>query len=115
MKNENTSEQQLAEELRKPIVRKFNKRKVQSPFIEKIWGAILADMQLLSKFNNGFRFLLCVIDIYSKYAWVITLKDKKDTTITNAFQNILKESNPKPNKIWVNKGSDFYNKSINHG
>ena len=112
MKNENTSEQQLAEELRKPIIRKFNKRKVQSPFIEKIWGAILADMQLLSKFNNGFRFLLCVIDIYSKYAWVITLKDKKDTTITNAFQNILKESNPKPNKIWVNKGSDFYNKSM---
>ena len=115
MKNENTSEQQLAEELHKPIIRKFNKRKVQSPFIEKIWGAILADMQLLSKFNNGFRFLLCVIDIYSKYAWVITLKDKKDTTITNAFQNILKESNSKPNKIWVNKGSDFYNKSINHG
>ena len=69
-------------------------------------------MQLISKSNKGFRFLLCVIDIYSKYAWVIPLKDKKGITITNAFQKILKESNRKPNKIWVDKGSEFYNKSM---
>ena len=69
-------------------------------------------MQLISKFNKGFRFLLCVIDIYSKYAWVITLKDKKGITITNAFQKILDESNRKPNKIWVDKGSEFYNRSM---
>ena len=68
---------QLAEELYKPIIRKFNKRKLQSPFINNICGVDLADMQLISKFNNGFRFLLCVIDIYSKYAWAIPLKDKK--------------------------------------
>ena len=74
--------------MHKPIIRKFNKRKVQSPFIDNIWGADLADMQLISKFNKGFRFLLCVIDIYSKYAWVIHLKDKKGITITNAFQEI---------------------------
>ena len=69
-------------------------------------------MQLISKSNKGFRFLLCVIDIYSKYACVIPLKDKKGITITNAFQKILKESNRKPNKIWVDKGSEFYNKSM---
>ena len=69
-------------------------------------------MQLISKFKKGFRFLFCVIDIYSKYAWVISLKDKKGITITNAFQKILKESNRKPNKIWVDKGSEFYNRSI---
>ena len=80
IKNENISDQQLAEELHKPIIRKFNKRKVQSPFVEKIWGADLADMQLISKFNKGFRFLLCVIDIYRKYTWVIPLKDKKGIT-----------------------------------
>ena len=62
-------------------------------------------MQLISKFNKRFRFLLCVIDIYSKYAWVITFKDKKEITITNAFQKILDESNCKPNKVWVDKGS----------
>ena len=68
---------QIADELRKPIIRKFKKRKVCSSFRDYIWGVDLADMQLLSKFNRGFRFLLCVIDIFSKYAWVIHLKDKK--------------------------------------
>ena len=65
-------------------------------------------MQLLSKFNRGFRFLLCVIDIFSKYAWTVPLKGKKGVSIINAFQKILKESNRKPNKIWVDKGSKFY-------
>ena len=65
-------------------------------------------MQLISKFNKGIRFLLCIIDIFSKYTWVIPLKDKKGITITNAFQKILYKSNRKPNKIWVDKGSEFY-------
>ena len=65
-------------------------------------------MQLLGKYNKGIRFLLCVIDIFSKYAWVVPLKDKKGG-IVKAFQIILKQSNRKPNKIWVNKGSEFYN------
>ena len=69
-------------------------------------------MQLISKFNKGFRFSLCVIDIYSKYAYVIPLKNKKGITITNVFQKILKESNRKPNQIWVDKGSEFYNSSM---
>ena len=75
-------------------------------------GADLADMHLISMFNKGFRFLLCVIDIFSKYAWVVPLKDKKGISIVNAFQIILKESNRKPNKIWVDKGSEFYNNSF---
>ena len=70
-------------------------------------GADLADMQLISKFNKGICFLLCVIDIFSKYALVIPLKDKKGIAITNAFQKILKESKRKQNKIWVGKGSEF--------
>ena len=61
------------------------KRKVHSYFIYSIWGADLADMQLINNFNKGIRFLLCVTDIFSKYAWVIHLKDKKGITITNAF------------------------------
>ena len=71
IKNENISNKELAEELHKPIIRKFKKRKVHSPFIDNIWGADLAHMQLISKFSKGFRFLLYVIDIFSKYAWVI--------------------------------------------
>ena len=69
-------------------------------------------MQLLSKFNKGFTFLLCVIDIFIKYAWVIPLKDKKGISIVNAFKQILKESSRNPNKIWVDKGSEFYNISF---
>ena len=108
----NKENTQLANELHKPIIRKFNKRKVHSSFKDNIWGVDLADMQLLSKFNKRFRFLLCVIDIFSKYAWVVPLKDKKGISIVNAFQLILKESNGKPNKIWVDKGSKFYNNSF---
>ena len=68
--------EQLAEELHKPIIRKFKKREVYSAFKDNIWAANLVDMQLMSKFNKGFRFLLCVIDIYSRYVWVVPLKDK---------------------------------------
>ena len=80
-----------------------------SSFRDNIWGVDLADMQLLSQFNKGFRFLLYVIDIFTKYAWVVPSKDKKDISIVNAFQKILKECNRKPNKIWVDKGREFYN------
>ena len=77
IKNENISGKELAEELRKPIIIKFNKRKVHSSFTNNIWGDDIADMQLLSKFIKIFRFLLSTIDIYSKYAWVVPSKDKK--------------------------------------
>ena len=85
IKNENMPNKELAEELHKPIIRKFEKGKVRSSFINNIWGGDLADIQLISKFNKGFTFSLCVIDIFSKCAWVIPLKDKKDITITNGF------------------------------
>ena len=83
-----------------------------SAFKDNIWAADLADMQLVSKSNKEFKFLLCVIDIYSKYAWVLPLKDKKGVSIVNAFQSILKKSNRKPNKIWEDKGGEFYNGSM---
>ena len=104
--------EQLAEELHKPIIRKFKKIKVYSAFKDNIWGTDLADMHLISKFNKGFRFFLCVIDIFSKYAWVVPLKDKKGVSIVNAFQSILKKSNRKPNKRLVDKGGEFYNNSF---
>ena len=112
IENENISNKQLAEELHKQIIGKFEWRKVYSAFIDNIWGGDVADMQLISKFNNVFRFLSYVIDIYSKYAWIIPLKDKRGITITNAFQKILDESNRKPNKIWVDKVGKFHNRSM---
>ena len=100
---------QLADELQKPIIRKFKKRKVYSSFKGNIWGVDLADMQLISKHNKRIRYLLCVIDLLSKYAWVVPLKDKRGVSIVNAFQKILDSSKRKPNKIWVGQRSEFYN------
>ena len=102
----------LAAELHKSIIRKFNKRKVYSSFKDNIWGADLADMQLLNKFNKGIEYLLCVIDLFSEYAFVVPLKDKKGISIANAFQSVINKSKRKPNKIWVDKGSEFYNASF---
>ena len=110
--NNNKQNVHLADELYKPINRKFEKRKVYFSFRDNICGADLADIQLLSKFNKGNRFLLCVIDIYSKYAWFVPLKDEKDVSTVNVFQQILDVSKTKPNTIWVDKGSEFYNNSF---
>ena len=104
---------QLANELHKPIVRKFKKIKVYSLFRDNIWGVDLADMQSLSKYNKGIKYLLCVIDLLSKYAWVIPLKYKKGTSIVNGFQKIIAKGR-KLNKIWVDQGSEFYNNSYNN-
>ena len=87
---------QLAEELHKPIIRKFEKRKVYSSFRDNIWGADVADMQLLSKFNKGFRFLLCIINSYSKYAWFVPIKDKKGLVLLMLFKKFLE-------LIWVHQ------------
>ena len=99
----------LADERHKPIIGKFNKRKVYSQFKDNIWGIDLADMQSLSRKNKGIKYLICAIDLYSKYAFVIPLKDKKGISIVNAFDKIIKQPNRKPNKIWVDQGREFYN------
>ena len=87
VKSEIMKNQELAEELHKPIIRKFEKQKVDSSFKDNLWGANLSDIQLLSKFNKEFPFSLCLIDIYSKYSWIVSLKDKKGITVTNAFHS----------------------------
>ena len=86
VKEEKISNKELGEDLHKPVIKKFKKRKSGSPFIDNMWGADLADMQLMSKLNKRILFLLCLIDICTKYAWVIPLKDKKG--ITKIFKRI---------------------------
>ena len=103
------SSQQVAKELHKLIIRKFEKRRVYSSFKNNIWGDDLADVQLISKYNKGIRYLLCAIDLFSIYAFVVPLKNEKGTTIANAFQNILENSKRKPNKIWTDQGSKLCN------
>ena len=102
--------EQLAEELHKPVTKKFKRRKVYARFKDNIWAADLAEMESLSSKNKNVKYLLCVIDVFTKYAWVKPLKDKKGKTVLNAFMEIVNESNRKPNKLWVDQGREFYNK-----
>ena len=95
----------LANELHRQIIRKFKRRKVYSSLRDNIWGVDLADIQSLSKY---IKYLLCAIDLLSKYAWVVPLKDKRGITIVNAFQKMISKR-CKTNKIWVDQGGKFYN------
>ena len=102
--------QEFTNELHNPITRKFQRRKLYSSYRDNIQGADLVDLQLLSKYNKGIRFLLFIADIYSKYVQVFSLKDKKGITITGEFQKNLDEFRHKPSKIWLDQDSEFYNK-----
>ena len=106
------SNQQIAKERHKSIIRKFLKQIFYPSFKDNTWGVDLADIQLISKYIKAIMYLLCVIDLFSKYAWIVPLKDKNGITIANAFQSILTRSKRKPNKTWVGQGSKFYNKSF---
>ena len=81
---------QLSNELYRQIIRKFKKTKVYSSFRDNIWGVDLADMQSLSKYNKGIKYLLCTIDLFSKYAYkYVPLKDKKGISIVDSFKKII--------------------------
>ena len=100
----------LAEELHKPVRKKFEKRRVLVNGIDKIWAADLVDMQAISKFNRGIKYLLAVIDVFSKYGWLVPLKDKTGKSVASALKTIFKER--RPEKMWVDKGKEFYNKDV---
>ena len=102
--------EQLAKELRKPVIKKFKRRKVYARFKDNIWAEDVAEMESLSSKNKNIKYLLCVIDVFTNYAWVKPLKDKKSKTVLNAFIEIVNESNRKPNKLWVDQGTELYNK-----
>ena len=101
---------ELAEEQHKQIIKEFEK--LHSSFIDSIWGDDLPDMQLLSEFDKEIPFLLCVIDTYSKHTWSAPLQDKKGFPNTNAFQKTLHGPGRKPKKTLVDKGSEFYDRSV---
>ena len=99
----------LAQKLHKPVIKKYKKRKVNWRFKDNIWAADLAEKGSLSSQNKSFNYLLSVIDIFTKYTWVKTLKDKTGKTVLNAFIEIVNDSNHKPSKLWVDQGRELYN------
>ena len=97
----------MATELHKPVRKNFMKRFVFVRKVDDIWGADLIELQKFSSKNSGYRYLLMIIDIFSKYGWSIPLKFKTGEEVAKAFQKIFKENKPK--KLWVDKGKEFYN------
>ena len=101
---------ELAEELHKPVSKKFERRRVNVEGIDEIWAADLIDMQAFSKQNKEIKYLLTIIDVFSKFVWIISLKRKTGQKVGNAFSRILKERSP--SKMWVDKCREFYNKDV---
>jgi len=104
--------EELADELHAPVRRKFKRRRVISYGVDDVWSCDLVEMQEWSKQNKGYRYMLNVIDVHSKYAWSIPLKDKTGKTVLEAFKQIVESSGRKPDHIWVDEGKEFYNKNI---
>jgi len=105
-------QQKLADELHKPIKRNFTRRRVIANNSDEICTSDLIDMKPLKKINKGFKYLLMVIDVFSKYGWIKALKNKSGNSVTEAFETILKEGR-KPKYLWTDKGKEFYNKDLN--
>ena len=105
--------EELANELHAPVKRKFQRRSVISYGVDDVWSCDLVEMQEWSKQNKGYRYMLNVVDVFSKYAWSVPLLDKKGKTVLEAFKQIVKTSGRKPDHIWVDEGKEFYNKDMN--
>ena len=100
----------LANELHKPIKRNFTKRRVIAHNVDDIWCSDLVDMQKLSKWNRGYKYLLMVLDLFSKYGWIVPLKTKTGLEVAKAFESLLVKNKPK--MLWVDKGKEYYNKNV---
>ena len=101
----------LADELHKPVRRNFRKRRVFAHNIDEVWSADLVDMQSFAKSNQGYRFILMIVDVFSKYGWAIPLKTKTAGEVSKAFERLWTTTAP-PKKLWVDKGTEFFNKSM---
>ena len=111
-------QQLLAKEVFSPQKTKFRRERIIPLYKDETWSADLIDKSSLSKYNNNYKFILTVIDIFTKYAWAIPLKNKSGLSITNGFKIVLGEHPQggfevrKPEKLWVDRGSEFYNRTF---
>jgi len=102
----------FAAEIHHRARRNFPRRKVVVYRKDEIWAIDLAQMNAFEEFNDGYKYILCIIDVFSKYAWCVALKNKTTDTVLNAVKHIIEESGREPEKIWVDRGSEFYNKNF---
>ena len=115
---EKQQQQLLAKEVFSPQITKFRRERIIPLYKDETWSADLIDKSSLSKYNNNYKFISTVIDIFTKYAWAFPLENKSGLSITNGFKTILSEGpqggseHRKPEKLWVDRGSEFYNKTF---
>lgn len=102
----------FSEEVHHRVVRKFPRRRVEVYRVDEIWALDLASMETVSKYNEGYKYILCIIDVFSKYAWCVPLKNKTGPSILEAIKLVVDESDRSPEKIWVDQGGEFYNKGF---
>ena len=102
---------QLADELHRPVRRRFQKRSVFAKEADDIWSADLVDISLYSRSNSGYKYLLTVIDVFSKYGWIIPLKIKNGKEVAMAFHELF-TGNAHPSRLWTDKGTEFYNRQV---
>ena len=103
---------ELADELHKPVRKKFTKRLVFAKNIDDIWAVDLVEMQPYAKYNNGVKYILMIIDVFSKYGWAIPLKTKTGIAVADALKKFFKKQSPPPAMLWSDKGKEFYNKHV---
>ena len=99
---------ELADELHKPIRRNFIKRKVIVKDIDDIWTADLVDMNKFSKYNKGYKYLLTIIDVFSKYGWIVPIQNKSGYSVAKALEGIFKRSGRTPSRLWTDKGKEYF-------
>ena len=102
-----TVNEEVAQKVRKPVTNKFKRKKVYARLKDNIWAADLVEMESLSSKNRGVKYLLCVVDVFTKYAWIKPLKDKKAKTVLHDFIEIVDQFNCKANKLWADQGKNF--------
>ena len=103
---------QFSSEIHKRALKKFKRRHVIVDRKDEIWGIDLADMNSLISFNDGYRYILCIIDVFTKFAWAVPLKNKMAATVLFAVEAVVSKSKRIPEKVWLDQGSEFYNKQF---
>ena len=108
----NEKKKEIAKELFSPVIKKIQRIQIQTHYIDECWSIDLIDRSSLAKYNKNYKFVFIVVDNHTKYAWAIPLKDKSGKITTTAFKKLIETSERKPQKVWSDRGKEFYNKTF---
>ena len=103
---------EIAKEIFSPVFKKFQRIQIQTHYKDECWSIDLIDRSSFSKYNKNYKFIFTIIDNHTKYAWAIPLKDKSGKTTTTALKSLIEKTKRKPDKIWSDRGKEFYNKTF---